>query len=659
MLNKINQDDSLRVLATEVTPFETPLLFSNTGFYKNYKEKDNIPSFLVGLIEQKADDYSIPFNFKIDKDANSHRVLSLIHPSLQLDVASFYDVFSSRILNSCSVSDFSIRYPSKKASRYYTSEHAYTEEHLKSDVVEFELENNQYQNSYFSYKKFQHINFFTSSTEFLYLEEKFKFLLKLDVQACFDSIYTHSICWSVKDKKFAKNNAKKNLKTFENEFDCLMSKINYNETNGIITGPEFSRIFSEVILQGIDSEIYKNLEKLNIICGVDYELRRYVDDYFVFSNNIDKLNIIEREIVDVLHYYKLSVNKSKRVFQERPFYTSKDIAIDKVRELIKSVNIKITELKPMDDKFIRLPSMKRIKRENVVPQFIRDVKSVIKEVGVGLLDITAYIQKSLGKLIYSMIDKYQFHSLKISNDDFEYFASYFDIILYFYSLDRRTSTSFSFCQLIITLNDFSKRKSLIYSHYFRDKLSHYLQLKILQIEHECEEGMKIEVYNLALTLEYVSENLQESLPNISFNKLNELKSYNYFDFICLMYIAGKNKSLSHYIPTLTIKTETYMDNIINDIGFKSAELIHMLLDYLSCPFISSIKKINYLKKIIVIGDLKKQLSRKNVKFSKDNVSLEAELQIIIDYSTNRYWFSNWDKVDIWNLLIKKQLNPTY
>nr|WP_164907929.1 hypothetical protein [Pseudoalteromonas spiralis] len=53
MLNKINQDDTLRVLATEVTPFETPLLFSNTGFYKNYKEKENIPSFLVGLIEQK------------------------------------------------------------------------------------------------------------------------------------------------------------------------------------------------------------------------------------------------------------------------------------------------------------------------------------------------------------------------------------------------------------------------------------------------------------------------------------------------------------------------------------------------------------------------------------------------------------------------------
>lgn len=167
-----------------------------------------------------------------------------------------------------------------------------------------------------------------------------------------------------------------------------MSKTNYNETNGIITGPEFSRIFSEVIFQGIDSEIYKALEKLDIICGVDYEIRRYVDDYFLFANNISKLDIIERKIIDMLYYYKLSINKSKRVFQERPFYTSKDIAIDKVRELIKSVNIKITELKPNDEKFIRLPSMKRIKRENVVTQFIRDVKSVIKDVNVELLDVT-------------------------------------------------------------------------------------------------------------------------------------------------------------------------------------------------------------------------------------------------------------------------------
>lgn len=659
MLNKINQDDTLRVLATEVTPFETPLLFSNTGFYKNYKEKENIPSFLVGLIEQKQSDYSIPFSFKIDKDVNSYRVLSLIHPSLQIDIASFYEAFSSRILNSCSISEFSIRHPSKKASRYYTSEYIYTEEHLKSNSVELDLEENQYQNSYYSYKKFQHINFFTSSKEFLYLEEKYKYLLKLDVQTCFDSIYTHSICWSVKNKRFAKNNTNKNLKTFENEFDSLMSKTNYNETNGIITGPEFSRIFSEVIFQGIDSEIYKALEKLDIICGVDYEIRRYVDDYFLFANNISKLDIIERKIIDMLYYYKLSINKSKRVFQERPFYTSKDIAIDKVRELIKSVNIKITELKPNDEKFIRLPSMKRIKRENVVTQFIRDVKSVIKDVNVELLDVTAYIQKSLSKLVYSMIDKYEFQPLQITNSDFEYFASYFDIILYFYSLDRRTSTSFSFCQLIITLHDFSSRKSLIYSHYFRDKLSHYLQLKILQMDREYQEGMKIEVYNLALTLEYIAENIQERLPDNSFRRLIGLKDYNYFDFICLMHIAGKNKSLSHYIPSMTIQAEDYMTKIIQDLGFKSAELIHMLLDYLSCPFITCERKVIYLKSVICNSELKDKLSRVKVKLPKEIVSLEKELKIIIDYSTSRYWFSNWDKVDIWNLLMKKQLNPTY
>jgi len=40
-----------------------------------------------------------------------------------------------------------------------------------------------------------------------------------------------------------------------------MQSANYGETNGIIIGPEFSRIFAELILQQIDKSVESDLRK--------------------------------------------------------------------------------------------------------------------------------------------------------------------------------------------------------------------------------------------------------------------------------------------------------------------------------------------------------------------------------------------------------------
>jgi len=56
--------------------------------------------------------------------------------------------------------------------------------------------------------------------------------------------------------------------------------MNYNETNGIVIVPEFSRIFSEVVLQYIDKTVEANLAKNHkIYRNKNYECYRYVDDY--------------------------------------------------------------------------------------------------------------------------------------------------------------------------------------------------------------------------------------------------------------------------------------------------------------------------------------------------------------------------------------------
>ena len=64
-----------------------------------------------------------------------------------------------------------------------------------------------------------------------------------------------------------------------------MQHTNYNETNGIVVGPEISRIFAEIILQAVDLAILRQLKDKGYTLGRDYEIRRYVDDSYVYTNS--------------------------------------------------------------------------------------------------------------------------------------------------------------------------------------------------------------------------------------------------------------------------------------------------------------------------------------------------------------------------------------
>lgn len=106
-------------------------------------------------------------------------------------------------------------------------------------------------------------------------------MLQVDISKCFPSIYTHSIGWAVKNKRLAK--AKPRVYgDFDGNFDNLMQIMNYRETNGIIIGPEVSRIFSEIILQKIDLNLIDKMNGLDLKVSKDFDFRRYVDDYFIF-----------------------------------------------------------------------------------------------------------------------------------------------------------------------------------------------------------------------------------------------------------------------------------------------------------------------------------------------------------------------------------------
>ncbi|ELK1826504.1 RNA-directed DNA polymerase, partial [Vibrio cholerae] len=184
-------------------------------------------------------------------------------------------------------------------------------------------------------------------------EKKFHSMLQVDISKCFPSIYTHSIGWAVKSKRLAKAKVKG---SFDGEFDNLMQLTNYRETNGILIGPEISRIFSEVILQKIDLNLVKKMDDNGYKISKDYDFRRYVDDYFIFYRSDEVKNIIVKNLEHCLLDYKMYLNEAKTTIASRPFATNISLAKFALRNTVNELYYSryIESLDSNDDPIVKL-----------------------------------------------------------------------------------------------------------------------------------------------------------------------------------------------------------------------------------------------------------------------------------------------------------------
>ena len=348
-----------RVLFSDVLPYELPLIFSNRYFYRflvnngirieigssgqdtlrwNMTEEKGILGILSILFNRKLSEFEgkdcltlrerelkrIPFTYCIRHKPVKHRYLSLMHPANQIKVIDFYDRYKDVIIYLCSKSNFSIRRPNKVACYFYHKDRLHHELlGKKTDKVEMFFSEYENLKTFFSYKQYTNIYKFYEDYRYQRAEKKFSYLLKLDVQNCFDSIYTHSITWAICGGALTYKDS------FTGKFDesvgaiwdKMMQEMNYNETNGIIIGPECSRIFAEVILQYVDQRVESDLLNLGFKNKVDYECYRYVDDYFFFYNDEKIKNIAENLFQKYLKEFRLSLSQEKQDVYERPFIT--------------------------------------------------------------------------------------------------------------------------------------------------------------------------------------------------------------------------------------------------------------------------------------------------------------------------------------------------
>src|SRR3546814_20224217 len=118
-----------------------------------------------------------------------------------------------------------------------------------SDVCSSDLLDVSHLPSYFAYGKYKLLGKFIGSREFIRLEGRYLRYRTLDISKCFYNVYSHTIPWVVRAKLLAKEF--KSTYSFEAQFDKLMQRATYTETNGIVVGKELYRELWENTLQRV------------------------------------------------------------------------------------------------------------------------------------------------------------------------------------------------------------------------------------------------------------------------------------------------------------------------------------------------------------------------------------------------------------------------
>ncbi len=259
-----------------------------------------------------------------------------------------------------------------------------------------------------------------------------------------------------------------------------MQSLNYNETNGIVVGPEVSRIFAEIILNKIDSNLVQRLQDLSLIKDIDYSCYRYVDNYYVFCNENSVLEKIKSELQECLDQFKLSLNDAKTEIISRPFFTRKSMAIYEADQLIKTHFDSLTEVIITDE--YRILTAKEIFRvSSLVKKFTTDLRKACHISNVTYDALSSYILAAVKIRVSDIIDECSREDIPINDsyiDSATIFIEYsLEVAFHLFSLNPTVSASLNLAHLIIRSGDFLKERR---PEVFR-KLREHIQLWVVQL----------------------------------------------------------------------------------------------------------------------------------------------------------------------------------
>ena len=630
-------NNKYRVLLTEVLPYELPIVLNNEAFYENMQDV-NLRKLFMNVFNGrlKAGDWTIPFDYNIRRmGGEKSRKLSLMHPITQLDCVEHYAKYDEYMINLCSRSPYSIRHIDKKAKWVFPPEE--NTEDVPEDVSErhVEVEDDTIETryrSYFKYEKYDLVYKFFESGDNLRLEQKYAHMMVMDISGCFYHIYTHSVAWAVKGKEVAKNSTNKD--TFENDFDHLMQHSNYNETNGIIVGPEVSRIFAEIILQAVDLAIMRQLkEKFNYSLGRDYEIRRYVDDSYVYATSREILEHVSEAYQEQLAYYKMDINKSKQEFHERPFTTGVSDANRLVNKSVEEFKEKYLQ-KGEDGQYVKGVS----KDISVFTAFVKHFRSITHQFQLKYGTLNKYTLTLLLRQIRNEMNA----GMKPSQG---LLTAYAEIAFYLFSLDMHTTASYRLCSILECLIRWSEKNSdmtvgqELVNRYRREAKR---VLDIYQAE-SSEVNMNLEALNMLITLNRLIDfklplRQMESIFGVNVSNSEGFDKLNYFQICTLLYIIENDveyQSIKDCVESEIKKRITSQDDLVK------SERTYLFFDMMTCPYIKKSIGMELVKNLI--GGNEANAYKKRAELAKPG-----------------RWFFDWDKSHALAVfLTKKEYHSPY
>ncbi|MGE6497108.1 antiviral reverse transcriptase Drt3b [Cupriavidus metallidurans] len=619
-----------RALVTETLPYEVPVIFTNDRFFYlvTREDEDEDTQKAISKILQSPKNYSIPYQYQIRKDSTRTTELSIIHPLWQLEICNFYAAHEGSLLSFCAKSEYSLRRPNAIASMYSDKEIPNNAVSPKQGIVEKEDADDEISPShfvsYFTYAKYNLLSKFYESREFLRLEKRFRFMRTLDISKCFYHIYTHSVSWAIKDKKFAKLHS--NSYSFEGRFDRLMQTVNYNETNGIVVGPELSRIFAEIILQEVDLSIQRELAQRMLVEGRDYSIRRYVDDYAIFASGNDLLDYIQKVVAEKLGAVKLYLNEKKIQTHERPFVTPLTLARSELGERLKSL-----------EDFLAVEEKLSPTRLNKLRGILKEVRSVAAKHGIDIGSVSGWVISTLRRAAFR--NNAEFTS-NVTADAADKWSKITEVILdltfHLCALDLRVRTTYSACQLIKAIFSMSEKLPDDHLDQIRHLVADELSLLVTTFGKNGEVGDAVEYFNVLicgahfLRQEFTTSNTVE----IALKRL-ATEDLTYFKYITLKFCYLSDAD--HFKKELLDLCDRAKLMLLAGDPKQDSQLFLMLCDFLSSPAVQGKDKLSVYKHVF-----------------GGTISLATMERV-----AKRVGFVDWDGLNVDHILRRKELRPVY
>ena len=574
--------NKLDYLLTDIMPVEVSELFSYSKFYEYLLSKqstlDDIVSKMRAMRAENSETpfaggkwgnwATLPLKFNILKGTDSIRGLNLVQPLSAMNIYFFVECYQKELLdilsnNSC----FSLRYHRKNSDLFYRRKSKKIVDYFEKTSQKVDRAILQQTGAYFKIYKFNSVSSFTNSRLWQQCNFKYHNFAKIDYKSCFDSIYTHAYKWCIeKDTVDSKEASNANLHIV---IDRVLQNINGRSSNGLIVGPEFSRMIAEVLLQEIDVEVKQNLAAQGLNAGTDYRVFRYVDDIYIFSHTQAHTDLIIKTIEIAAQKYLLKFNEFKYLKANTPVVLSSWLG--KARALSDRISTLFYRKQELHDMVDKKPLLKSgyISVDRIKDDFIYLVNEFPKE--------QRYIVSfMLSTLLNNISNKKDGYALFEPDKCARAFVL-LDLAMYIYSFCPCFEHTQKLISMIVYMDD--------ELHFSKDELNHKKLINLIRrYSFVFEKGNMNDLCNWFVFFHDYSVPLLRNTEAILEKKLREEDN----PILWANYLIY-SRYHSDYHKEILIWVEELLQYKVNQIGSKDPLLqkeFWYVITFINCPYIS-------------------------------------------------------------------------